>query len=160
MQFFTSVDRDRAIDAMLEHAGVADRALQGLLSGIKRRARARAVITFVQSLQPAPPDMTITTTRALMLALFGRAVSVNDLHRYFSTPGRKANDRADPVVLESWFEPNRARLRQDAAQLMLDLEVAWALFTQEAADEAGRLRKGRASREQENETRKQRQGNP
>lgn len=42
---------------------------------------------------------------------------------------------------------------------MLELEVAWALFTQEAADEAGRLRKGKVAREQQKETRKQRQGN-
>ncbi len=160
MRFFTTDDFDLAVAAMLEHAGGADRALQGLLSGIKRRARARAVIGFVQSLQPAPPDTTITTTRTLMLALFGRAVSVNDLHRYFSTPGRKANDRADPVVLEAWFEPNRTRLLQDAAQLMLDLDVAWALFTQEAAEEAGRFRKGKSERQQQKGTRQQRQGNP
>lgn len=141
MQFFTPDDRERAVAAMLEHSGIGDRALQGLLSGIKRRARTRAVIAFIQQLQPGPPDTTITTTRALMLTLFGQAVSVNDLHLHFSTPGRKADDRADPLAMAAWLECNRARLLQDAEKLMLDLQDAWSLFTQEAAEEAGRLRK-------------------
>ena len=146
MPFFTPDDETDAITAMLAHAGLGDHALQGLLSGIKRRARARAVIAFVQALDPPPPDATIATTRELMRRLFGRAVSVNDLHRHFATPGRKADDRADAVALAAWLDAHCDRLVDQADQQILELELAWKRFTQDAAEEAGRLRKAETRR--------------
>lgn len=122
MTFFTPADHDAAVQAMLDHPDVGSRHLRGLMGGIKRRARARAVIAFVQAIAPPPPDATITTTRQLMRALFGHAVSVNDLHRHFATPGRRANDRAD------------------AEARMLELEIAWQRFTAAAAEAAGEIR--------------------
>lgn len=85
MTFFKPADHDVAVQAMLDHPEICNRHLRGLMSGIKRRAR--AVIAFVQAIAPPPPDITITTAWQLMRVLFGRAVSVSDLHRHFATPG-------------------------------------------------------------------------
>ncbi|MDR5645736.1 hypothetical protein [Burkholderia cenocepacia] len=147
MTFFTSADHDAAVQAMLDHPDAGSRHQRGLMSGIKRRARARAVIAFVQAIGPAPPDTTITTTRQLMRALFGHAVSVNDLHRHFATPGRRANDRADPEALAAWLAEHRERLAADAEARMFELEIAWQQFTVAAAAAAGEIRTaGRAER--------------
>lgn len=147
MQFFTAADHDVAVQAMLEHPDIRSRHLRGLMSGIKRRARARAVIAFVQAIEPPPPDVTITTTRHLMRVLFGRAVSANDLHRHFATPGRLADDRADTAALATWLEANQERLAADADGLMLKLDAAWKVFTDAAAKAAGKIRKaGRQER--------------
>lgn len=140
MTFFTPADHDDAVQAMLDHPDVGSRHLRGLMSGIKRRARARAVIAFVQAIAPPPPDVTITTTRQLMRVLFGHAVSVNDLHRHFATPGRRANDRADPEALSAWLTDHRERLAADAAEQMAALELAWQRFRAAAADAAGEIR--------------------
>ncbi|WP_396334111.1 hypothetical protein [Burkholderia anthina] len=140
MPFFTSADHDAAVQAMLDHPEIGSRHLRGLMSGIKRRARARAVIAFVQAIAPPPPDATITTTRQLMHVLFGHAVSVNDLHRHFATPGRRANDRADPEALADWLALHRERLTADAEDRMVELEIAWQLFTATAAAAAGEIR--------------------
>ncbi|WP_227791558.1 hypothetical protein [Burkholderia sp. BE17] len=75
-----------------------------------------------------------------MQSLFGRAVSVNDLHRHFSTPVRKADDRADLIAQARWFDAHRERLLEDAGRLIVELDLAWMRFTQDAADEAGRIR--------------------
>jgi len=147
MTFFTPADHDAAVQAMLAHPDIGSRSLRGLMSGIKRRARARAVIAFVQAIAPPPPDVTITTTRQLMRVLFGHAVSVNDLHRHFATPGRRANDRADPEALAAWLTDHRGRLAADAEARMLELEIAWQQFTSAAAEAAGEIRTaGRAKR--------------
>ncbi|MCA8299073.1 hypothetical protein LGN19_35370 [Burkholderia sp. AU30198] len=140
MTFFTPADHDAAVQAMLEHPDLRSRHLRGLMSGIKRRARARAVITFVQAIAPPPPDVTITTTRQLMRVLFGHAVSVNDLHRHFATPGRRANDRADPDALAAWLALHRERLAAEAEARMVELEIAWQRFTTAAAEAAGAVR--------------------
>ncbi|WP_256732399.1 hypothetical protein [Burkholderia pseudomallei] len=140
MKFFTPADHDAAVQAMLEHPDIGSRHLRGLMSGIKRRARARAVIAFIHAIAPPPPDTTITTTRQLMRVLFGHAVSVNDLHRHFATPGRRANDRADPEALAAWLAVHRDRLAADAEARMLELEVAWQRFTAVAAEAAGEIR--------------------
>ncbi|WP_260428542.1 hypothetical protein [Burkholderia stagnalis] len=140
MTFFTPTDHDAAVQAMLDHPEIGSRHLRGLMSGIKRRARARAVIAFIQAIAPPPPDATITTTRQLMRALFGHAVSVNDLHRHFATPGRRANDRADPEALAAWLADHRKRLAADAEARMLELEIAWQQFTAMAAATAGEIR--------------------
>jgi hypothetical protein len=140
MPFFTPADHDDAVQAMLDHPDIGSRHLRGLMSGIKRRARARAVIAFVQTIAPPPPDVTITTTRQLMRALFGHAVSVNDLHRHFATPGRRANDRADPAALAAWLADHRERLMADAEARMVELEIAWQQFTAAAAEAAGEIR--------------------
>lgn len=140
MTFFTPADHDAAVQAMLDHPDIGSRHLRGLMSGIKRRARARAVIAFVQAIAPRPPDATITTTRQLMRALFGHAVSVNDLHRHFATPGRRANDRADPEALAAWLADHRERLAADAETRMVELEIAWQQFTATAAAVAGEIR--------------------
>lgn len=140
MPFFTPADHDDAVQAMLTHPDIGSRHLRGLMSGIKRRARARAVIAFVQAIAPPPPDATITTTRQLMRALFGHAVSVNDLHRHFATPGRRANNRADAAALAAWWADHRERLAADAEARMVELEIAWQQFTAAAADAAGRIR--------------------
>ncbi|MDD1494058.1 hypothetical protein DF016_10885 [Burkholderia stagnalis] len=147
MPFFTPTDHDAAEQAMLDHPDVGSRHLRGLMSGIKRRARARAVIAFVQALDPPPPDVTITSTRQLMRVLFGHAVSVNDLHRHFATPGRRANDRADPAALAAWLADHRERLAADAEARMVELEIAWQQFTATTAAAAGAVRTaGRAER--------------
>ncbi|AMU19210.1 hypothetical protein QM312_35120 [Burkholderia cenocepacia] len=147
MLFFTPTDHDDAVQAMLDHPDIGSRHLRGLMSGIKRRARARAVIAFVQALDPPPPDVTITTTRQLMRVLFGHAVSVNDLHRHFATPGRRANDRADPAALAAWLAEHAERLATDAEARMVELEIAWQQFTATAAAAAGKIRTaGRAER--------------
>ncbi|MBN3506411.1 hypothetical protein JYB36_31720 [Burkholderia cenocepacia] len=140
MPFFTPADHDAAVQAMLDHPELGSRHLRGLMSGIKRRARARAVIAFVQAIAPPPPDATITTTRQLMHVLFGHAVSVNDLHRHFATPGRRANDRADPDALAAWLALHRERLVVDAEIRMVELEIAWQQFTAAAAEAAGAIR--------------------
>jgi len=140
MTFFTPADHDAAVQVMLAHPEIGSRHLRGLMSGIKRRARARAVIAFVQAIAPPPPDTTITTTRQLMHVLFGHAVSVNDLHRHFATPGRRANDRADPAALSAWLTDHRERLAADAEAQMVALEVAWQRFTAAAAAAAGEIR--------------------
>lgn len=140
MTFFTPADHDDAVQAMLAHPEIGSRHLRGLMSGIKRRARARAVIAFVQAIAPPPPDTTITTTRQLMHALFGHAVSVNDLHRHFATPGRRANDRADPAALAAWLADHRERLAAYAEAEMVELEIAWQQFTSAAAEAAGAIR--------------------
>lgn len=142
MDFFAPDDHTHAVAAMLAHTDPVDRALLGTLSGIKRRARARALIAFMQRLDPAPPDATITTTRHLLRVMFGgRAVSNNDLQRHFATPGRKADDRADVAALQAWLEAHREPLMERAAHLLHELDLAWRRFTQAAADEAGRQRR-------------------
>ncbi|WP_244124917.1 hypothetical protein [Burkholderia gladioli] len=138
--FFTPEDHDQAVAAMLAHPARDDRHLRALMNGIKRRARARAVIAFVQALRPAPPDATIATTRALMRTLFGHAVSSNDLRRHFATPGRRANARADTAALAAWLAPQLETLQRAAETLRLELDAAWRVFAQTAADAAGRIR--------------------
>ncbi|MFA8329229.1 hypothetical protein [Burkholderia ubonensis] len=140
MTFFTPADHDAAVQAMLAHPDLGSRHLRGLMSGIKRRARARAVIAFVHAIAPPPPDTTITTTRQLMRVLFGRAVSSTELHRHFATPGRLADDRADTEALGVWLEANRERLTDSATRLMQEVDAAWQVFTQEAAAAAGKIR--------------------
>lgn len=140
MTFFTPADHDAAVQAMLDHPDIGSRHLRGLMSGIKRRARARAAIAFVQGIAPPPPDATITTTRQLMRVLFGHAVSVNDLHRHFATPGRRANDRADPAALAAWLADHGERLAAEAEARMVELEIAWQEFTAAAANAAGQIR--------------------
>ncbi|RQQ88716.1 hypothetical protein DF134_19255 [Burkholderia stagnalis] len=142
MSFFTLADHDHAVAAMLAHPDLADRHLRALMNGIKRRARARAVIAFIQALSPPPPDATITTTGALMRTLFGQAVSAEDLRRHFGTPGRRANSRADTAALAAWLAPRRASLQQQADTQRLELDAAWRVFKQAAADATGRMRIG------------------
>ncbi|MDD1494102.1 hypothetical protein DF016_10965 [Burkholderia stagnalis] len=60
-----------------------------------------------------------------------------------------AHDRADQVALSKWLDARRERLLEDAGQLVVELDLAWTRFTQEAADEAGRIRQAEtASRKQ------------
>ena len=142
MRFFTKADLLHAVGAMLKHVDPLDKHLLGTLSGIKRRARARAIIEFAKTLQPPPPDTTITSTRTVLRELFGgRAVSNNDLQRHFATPGRKADDRVDAVVLRAWLDTHRTRLEADAARLLSDLDAEWRLFTEAAALDAGQRRR-------------------
>lgn len=75
-----------------------------------------------------------------MHVLFGHAVSVNDLHRQFATPGRRANDRADPAALSAWLTDHRERLAAEAEARMVELEIAWQEFTAAAANAAGQIR--------------------
>ncbi|WP_369050136.1 hypothetical protein [Burkholderia gladioli] len=138
--FFTPEDHDQAVAAVLAHPARDDRHLRALLNGIKRRARARTVIAFIQALRPAPPDATIATTRALMRTLFGRAVSADELCRHFATPGRRANARADTAALAAWLAPRREALQLQADARLLALDAAWRILTQTAADAAGRIR--------------------
>ncbi|KVL65430.1 hypothetical protein [Burkholderia ubonensis] len=140
MLLFTPADHDAAVLAMLTYPDGASRNLRGLLSGIKRRARARAVIAFVQAIEPPPPDATITTTRHLMRVLFGHAVSSTELHRHFATPGRLADDRADTEALGIWLAANRERLTDSAMRLMREVDAAWHVLTHEAAAAAGQIR--------------------
>lgn len=159
MSFFTPADHDHAVAAMLAHPDLADRHLRALMNGIKRRARARAVIAFIQALSPPPPDATITTTRVLMRTLFGRAVSAEDLRRHFGTPGRRADARADTAALAAWLAPRRDTLLLQADRQRIELDDAWRVFTRAAADEAGRIRIGEQRQTPEN-SREKRPGRP
>jgi len=141
MRFFNEADVSRAAEAMLVHIDVLDRALLGIMSGIKRRARARAIVHFTQQLAPPPPDHSITTMRLLTSRLFVRSISNNDLHRYFATPGRRADDRVDLEKLESWYAEHGARCAAEACELLRSLEQEWRDFTREAARRTAELRK-------------------
>ncbi|WP_369054934.1 hypothetical protein [Burkholderia gladioli] len=71
-----------------------------------------------------------------MRTLFGHAVSSNDLRRHFATPGRRAN------ALAAWLAPPQLETLQRAAEtLRLELDAAWRVFTQTAADAAGQIRR-------------------
>jgi hypothetical protein len=141
MRFFTDNDIAQVAEAMLLAPGVRDPSFLGKLSGVKRRARARAVIAYVEQLAPPPPDHSITTIRTLMRRLFDRAVSNNDLDRYFATAGRKADDRVDMEHFEAWYVTHEPHNRQGAEQLVADLDAEWIHFTKLAAREAGKLRR-------------------
>jgi hypothetical protein len=141
MRFFTDNEIEEVAAAMLLATGVRDPSFLGTLSGFKRRARARAVIEYVEHLAPPPPDHSITTVRMLMRRLFQRAVSNNDLERYFATAGRKASDRVDMPSFEAWYVTHEPRNRQQAEQLVVDLEAEWRQFTMQAAHRAGQLRR-------------------
>jgi hypothetical protein len=138
---FTPEDHDQAVAAMLAHPARDDRHLRALLNGIKRRARSRAMIAFVQALHPAPPNATIATTRALMRTLFGHAVSDDTLRRHFATPGRRADARADTAAVAAWLAPQLETLQRAAEAQRLSLDAAWRVFTQTAADAAGQIRR-------------------
>jgi len=148
MRFFTEADLSRAAEAMLIHIDVIDKALLGIMSGIKRRARARAIINFAQQLNPPPPDHSITTMRLLTNRLFVRSISNNDLHRYFATPGRRADDRVDLEALEGWYAEHSARFIVEARELLRALEQEWRDFTREAARRTADLRQENRRAEQ------------
>jgi hypothetical protein len=146
MRFFTQDDLLHAAGAMLSHIDLFDRTLMGIMSGIKRRARARAIVEFAKQLSPAPPDYSITTMRALLGRLFGRSISNNDLHRHFAKPGRRADDRVDTEQFDEWFAEHGQRFQQKAEQLLSDLDEEWRVFTNEAARRtAGMRREDRAA---------------
>lgn len=146
MRFFTESDLRHAAAAMLTHIDHADRTLMGTMSGIKRRARARAIVDFAIQLAPRPPDYSITTMRAILGRLFGRSISNNDLHRHFATPGRKADDRVNTEHLAAWFAEHGQGFQDGANQLMLDLDKEWRVFTSEAARHTAEMRReGRAA---------------
>lgn len=141
MRFFTSADLMRAALTMLAHADLANKQLGGTMNGIKRRARNRAIVEFGLQLDPPPPDLSITTMRAVLRRFFGRAVSNDDLQRYFATPGRKADDRVNLARLDAWLAEHGPRLREEGLRLLGDLDAEWKDFTREASYEAGRLRR-------------------
>lgn len=146
MRFFTDHDIADVAEAMLNSPGVRDPAFLGQLSGFKRRARARAVIAFIEQLAPPPPDHSITTIRTLMRSLFGRAISNNDLDLYFATAGRKADDRVDMTLFDAWFVTHEQANRKRADDMIADLELEWRLFTQQAARRAGQLKRQQRKR--------------
>jgi hypothetical protein len=130
-----NTDLARAVDAMRESTGFQDTARLGVLSGIKRRARARMIIDFSLQLEPAPPDCSITTMRAALGELFGKGVSNNDLQKYFATRGRKSNNRVDLPRWSAWWEANQVRFQTDARELLLELDLEWIGFTRAVAYE-------------------------
>lgn len=144
MRYFTDSDLMHATEAMLSHGGSRDVQFMGTISGIKRRARARAILEFAAGLRPPPPDESITSMRAVLRELFGRGVSTDDLHRHFATPGRKADDRVDMTAFRAWLDEHRERFSGEAAALLAALDGEWKLFTVEAARRAGKLRKAEA----------------
>lgn len=141
MRYFNSADIQEAATAMLAHPGTGDRALMGLLSGIKRRARTRALLDFALTLEPAPPDASITSMRHLLADLFGRGLSNTTLHQYFGRPGRKADDRVDLSAFGAWRATHADMHQADAALLLAGLDEEWDTLTAEAAALAGRTRR-------------------
>lgn len=141
MRFFTETDLFHAIEVMITHDDLWDMQLLGTMSGIKRRARSRALVAFAKQLSPPPPDQSITTIRALLGALFGKSISNNELHRHFATPGRKANDRVDMAQFDEWLDGQKEHLQSEAALLLADLDAEWGTFTTLAARKAGKLRR-------------------
>lgn len=125
MRYFSKEDLNRAIAAFHNRRDARDPVLLGTLSGIKRRARARAIVDFALHLSPAPPDASITTMRHALVELFGKGLSNNDLQRYFATSGRKADDRVDLVKWNEWRAANQMRFAEDARRLQLDLNREW-----------------------------------
>lgn len=141
MRYFSQDDLATAVAAMLSHADARNPSVLGTMSGIKRRARARAIVAFCEGLSPAPPDVSMTWMRKVQRRLFGRAVSHGDLHRHFATPGRKADDRVDQERFLGWLTTNQEAF-QDARSVMLaGIEAEWGDFTKQAAAEAGTARR-------------------
>lgn len=141
MRFFTDADISRAAEAMVYHIDYLDKALLGIMSGIKRRARARAILAFAQQLAPPPPDYSITTMRMVLGRLFGRSISNNDLHKHFATPGRRADDRVDLEQLETWYDQHVEVFSEQATALILSIDEEWRTFTRLAAHRAADLRR-------------------
>lgn len=141
MRFFTESDYLVAIAAMLGNTSLNDPSLLGAMSGIKRRARARAMVEFAQQLDPPPPDRSITTIRALLGQLFGRSISNNALQQHFATPGRKADNRVDALRWDEWLAKHKPRLVDEARKLLSDLNEEWQEFALQAAYRAGQVRK-------------------
>jgi hypothetical protein len=131
----------RAADTMFEHSDARNPRVGGIMSGIKRRARARAIVAFARQFAPPPPDYSITTMRNILGDLFIRSISNNDLQRYFATPGRRADNRVDLARNELWLEAHRSRFEHEALQLISDLDAEWELFKADAAQLAGKYRR-------------------
>lgn len=141
MRYFNQVDVQQAATAMLAHPVANDRALLGLLSGIKRRARARALLEFAYALAPAPPDASITCMRHFLADLFGRGLSNTTLQQHFGQPGRKADDRVDLAAFHSWRTVHAATHQSAAVALLVGLDDEWNAMTAEAAALAGHKRR-------------------
>lgn len=143
MEFFTQRDLHLAVETMLTHEGPNNAKLLGILGGIKRRARARAVVAFAHHFRPPPPDRSMTTMRHVLLDVFGRAVAHVSLQQEFATPGRKANDRVDQLLLDAWLAAHRARFESEGAQLLAQLNREWRELTREAYRRTQQLRRDR-----------------
>lgn len=144
MSLFTESDREHAVSAMVASTAENNTRLMGTMSGIKRRARARAVVGFGLGLEP--PDASIATMRRILHKLFNRSVSNNDLHRHFATPGRKASDRVDQKVLDAWFEKHKDSFEERARALTSQIDKEWKIFTADVTEEAAKIRAATRSR--------------
>lgn len=141
LKLFTRADFLVAVGAMYRHGGLSSPSLRGTMSGIKRRARASAIIEFCHNMDPPPPDISITWMGYIQRDLFGRAVQYSDLNRYFATTGRKANDLVDEKLIGAWLKQNRGKFKDEASALLNDIEREWCVFKRMAAAQAGQYRR-------------------
>jgi hypothetical protein len=143
MDFFTRRDLALAVETMLTYETNRPKLL-GILSGIKRRARARAVVAFAHDFRPPPPDQSMTTMQHVLLDVFGRAVGHGSLQHEFATPGRKADDRVDQAQLDAWLAAHRERFQIEGGRLLGQLNQEWRVLTKEAWHRAEQLRSDEA----------------
>lgn len=110
-------------------------AMRGRIGGIKRRARNAAIIAFCHKLKFK--DISLSCMRRVMRELFGIAVANEDLLAW-ATPGRKADDRVD---LDQLFKNISLDKKNEAAQLLRELDQEWVLLKKQAAERALNARK-------------------
>ena len=110
-------------------------AMRGQMGGIKRRARNAAIITFCDEL--TLKDISLISMKKVMHELFGVAVTNEDLMAW-ATPGRKADDRVDLVEL---FKNISLNNKEEAKQVLRNLDEEWVLVKKQAAELAAKARK-------------------
>lgn len=123
MSFFSDDDLNEVVNIlfMASSSPLLDNKgrINGLLGGVKRRARNRAIINFCSNLEFE--DISLTCMRHVMRLLFGVAVNNADLLRW-ATSGRKANDRVD---IDNLLKNISSNIREDAKTQMEMLDTEW-----------------------------------
>jgi hypothetical protein len=119
MKFFSESDLTEAALILLTSSKPS---AAGLLGGVKRRAKNRAIIRFCSRIEFE--DISLTAMRHFMRQIFGVSVSNLDLMRW-ATPGRKANDRVNIDILIKNISPS---LIDDAQEQMQMFEQEWKVL--------------------------------
>lgn len=128
MNFFSDEDLNEVVKIFLTASDpllsshvrlISQGRVNGLLGGVKRRARNRAIINFCSNLDFE--DISLTSMKHIMRLLFGVAVNNADLLRW-ATSGRKANDRVD---IEYLLKNISSNIKEDAQVHMEMLETEW-----------------------------------
>jgi hypothetical protein len=117
MRFFSESDLSEV--ALILLASSSKSSTAGLLGGVKRRAKNRAIIRFCSRLKFE--DISLTAMRHVMRHIFGVSVSNDDLLRW-ATPGRKADDRVD---IDHLLKNISSSTMEDARAQMLMLDQEW-----------------------------------